>query len=291
MRGYPFFRYVGAMLAGIFLAEAWPESIGGPLAAGLISATIFGFTLYRNEQRLIKPLNLAQGLAVMGLFSVVGWLAVYRQSPDLQPAHLSNASQLPMAYEGVVTNLPESRAKTFKVELDLRRGRFEDRGNSYHPLAGRVMVYLDKGDSLHPTPLPRYGDVWLVSGRPRVVDPPMNPGEFDFKRFLAHRGIFHQHYLHAWQRTVVGHDPPNQLVALAYQTNRWADSLLTARVGTKAEYGIVNAMILGVRDDLDPAQYQSYAAAGAVHILSVSGLHVGILFLVLSWILQKLAPG
>ncbi|RYF63112.1 MAG: ComEC family competence protein, partial [Cytophagaceae bacterium] len=90
---------------------------------------------------------------------------------------------------------------------------------------------------------------------------------------------------------VVGYEPLNRLVALAYQTNRWADSLLTARVGTKAEYGIVNAMILGVRDDLDPSQYQSYAAAGAVHILSVSGLHVGILFLVLTWLLQKLAPG
>lgn len=279
------------MLVGIFLAEGWPEAGWWPLAAGLFCAVAFGVILYQNERRLIKPLNLVQGLALMGLFGLVGWLAVYLRSPVLQPAHLLNASELPAVYEAVVTNLPESRAKTFKVELDLRRGRAGAEAGPFQPLTGRVMVYLDKGDSLHPVSPPRYGDVWLVTGRPRPVDAPMNPGEFDFKRFLAHRDIFHQQYLRTWQRSVVGHDPPNRLVALAYQTNRWADSLLTARVGTKAEYGIVNAMILGVRDDLDPAQYQSYAAAGAVHILSVSGLHVGILFLVLNWMLQRLPSG
>ena len=72
----------------------------------------------------------------------------------------------------------------------------------------------------------------------------------------------------------------NRLTALAYRVNHWADSLFTNRIGTRAEYGIVNAMLLGVRDDLDQSQYDTYAAAGAVHILSVSGLHVGILFIV-----------
>ncbi|MEZ0486323.1 ComEC/Rec2 family competence protein [Fibrella aquatica] len=291
MRGYPFFRYVGAMLAGIFLAEAWPASFWWPMTIGAICLAVATYTIYRNEHRLIKPLSATQGFALMGLFGVVGWLAVYLSSPALRPNHLIHANQLPLAYEAVVTNLPESRAKTYKVELDLRRAQVGDSGAPFRPLTGRIMVYLDKGDSLHPTPVPRYGDVWLVSGPPRLVDAPINPGEFNFKRFLAHRGIFHQQYLRSWQRTVVGHDPPNRLVELAYQTNRWSDSLLTARVGTKAEYGIVNAMILGVRDDLDSTQYQAYAAAGAVHILSVSGLHVGILFVVLSWMLQKVAPG
>ncbi|NID11069.1 ComEC/Rec2 family competence protein [Fibrivirga algicola] len=290
MRGYPFFRYVGAMLVGIFVAEAWPGSFGWVVGIGLLATLVFGTLLYRNEQRLVRPLNVAQGLAGLVLFGVVGWLAVALQSPKLQPDHLVNIGQLPVAYEAVVTNLPEERAKTYKVELVIRRGRLTDSG-SFQALSGRVLVYLDKGDSVRPTPMPRYGDVWLVAGKPRVVDPPLNPGEFDFKRFLAHRGIFHQQYLRAWQRTVVGHAPPNRLVELAYNTNRWSDSVLTARVVTKAEFGIVNAMILGVRDDLDPAQYQSYAAAGAVHILSVSGMHVGILFVVLNWLLTWVARG
>jgi len=278
------------MLVGIFVAEAWPDSFGWVIGIGLLAILMFGSLLYQNEQRLVRPLSVAQGLAGLVLFGVVGWLAVALQSPKLQHNHLVNTGQLPVAYEAVVTNLPEERAKTYKVELAIRRGQLTDSG-SFQTLSGRVMVYLDKGDSVRPTPMPRYGDVWLIAGKPRVVDPPLNPGEFDFKRFLAHRGIFHQQYLRAWQRTVVGHEPPNRLVELAYNTNRWSDSVLTARVVTKAEFGIVNAMILGVRDDLDPAQYQSYAAAGAVHILSVSGMHVGILFVVLNWLLRWVARG
>ncbi|MEZ0538854.1 ComEC/Rec2 family competence protein [Fibrella arboris] len=291
MRGYPFFRYVTALLVGIVLAETWPDLFWWPVVIGFGCLGVAGYLIHQNERRLIKPLNLSLGLALLGLFGVVGWLAVYLQSPYRQPAHLVNADQLPDAYEAVVTNLPEERAKTYKVELSLRKGRVGTKTGPFRHVAGRVLVYLDKGDSLHATSIPAYGEVWVVSGQPRLVDAPLNPGEFDYKRFLAHRGIYHQQYLRTWQRTIVGYDPPNRLVELAYTTTRWADSVLTTQVGTRAEYGMINAMILGVRDDLDPAQYQSYAAAGAVHVLSVSGLHVGILFLVLSWLLKQIAPG
>ena len=155
MRGYPFFRYVGAMLAGIVLAEAWPVSVWWPLAIGLGAALAFGVILYTNERRLIKPLNLVQGLAVLGLFGVVGWLSVYLNTPTHRPSHLANASTLTDGYEAVVTNLPESRAKTYKVELDIRQARSGAVGTPFQLVTGRVLVYLDKGDSLHPTPMPR----------------------------------------------------------------------------------------------------------------------------------------
>ncbi|WP_310587650.1 ComEC/Rec2 family competence protein [Fibrella rubiginis] len=125
---------------------------------------------------------------------------------------------------------------------------------------------------------------------PLPADSTLNPAEFDYRRHLAHRGITHQQYILPWQRRVLGNEPPNPLTALAYRVNHWADSLFTSRIGTRAEYGIVNAMLLGVRDDLDQSQYDTYAAAGAVHILSVSGLHVGILFVLLSALLRWLAP-
>ena len=292
MRGYPFFRYVAAMLAGIFLAERWPAvPIWWLLSVGTVLAMLFCGQLYRNAHRRIKPWSTMQGLAGSGMFAVLGWVLIYTNTAAKSRDNLSNIKVLPTDYEAVVVNLPESRAKTYKVELALRSGRFTDSAGTFRSLSGHVVAYLDKGDSLRPTPAPHYGDVWLVARAPHPVDPPINPGEFDFKRFLAYRGIYHQQYLRTWQRRVLGHDPPNRLVELAYNTNAWADSVLTTRVGTKAEYGIVNAMLLGVRDDLDPAQYKTYAAAGAVHILSVSGLHVGILFVVLSWVLRKLAPG
>jgi competence protein ComEC len=290
MRGYPFFRYLVALLVGIYTAEAWPAlSPVWPLLVGGVAFGLFLFRLYKNEQQPVKKLDLGQGFALLGVLSALGWGLVYAHTPAHDPANLLNAPTPLVAYEAVVTNLPEARAKTYKVELALRRARFarSDSGQ-YRPLSGRVITYLDKGDSARPTPPPRYGEVWLVLGSPRLTDPPLNPAEFDYRRFLSRRGIYHQQYLRTWQRRVVGYAPPNRLTAVAYRVNAWADSLLTQKVGSRAEYSIINAMLLGVRDDLDTAQYTTYAAAGAVHILSVSGMHVGILFLAINFILSWL---
>ncbi|CCH00143.1 ComE operon protein 3 [Fibrella aestuarina BUZ 2] len=293
MRGYPFFRYVAALLIGIVLAEAWP-TVSPYWAAGfgLGCLGLYLFRLRRNERKTIKPLDLVQGFALLGLMAALGWGLLYAHTPAHRPDNLLNVPNPPDAYEAVITNLPETRAKTIKVELALRRGRWNDGDSAgYRPLTGRVVAYLDKGDSLAPTATPRYGDVWLVLHPPRLADPPLNPAEFDYRRFLSRRGIYHQQYLRPWQRRVIGYDPPSRLTALAYRVNAWADSLLTQKIGSRAEYGVVNAMFLGTRDDLDPVQYETYAAAGAVHILSVSGMHIGILFIVLSGLLTWLAPG
>ena len=47
---------------------------------------------------------------------------------------------------------------------------------------------------------------------------------------------------------------------------------------------IINALLLGQQQDISSEIYQNYAAAGVVHILSVSGLHVGILMLLLQFV-------
>lgn len=117
---------------------------------------------------------------------------------------------------------------------------------------------------------------------------PLNPGEFDYKQYLSYRNIYHQQYLRPFQRQILSLDPPNRVTQLATTVNRWAVSVFTKQIGSRDEYGIVNAMILGVRDDLDTELYRAYSAAGAVHILSVSGLHVGILFAVLTYLLSFL---
>ncbi|TVQ76014.1 MAG: ComEC/Rec2 family competence protein [Flavobacteriales bacterium] len=54
---------------------------------------------------------------------------------------------------------------------------------------------------------------------------------------------------------------------------------------------IMYALVLGDRSDLDPQLRQQYANAGVVHILAVSGLHVGVLYLLISLIFQKLLSG
>ena len=297
MKGQPFIRYVAALIAGILLFSTLPNIYVLPLSAFVVGLCFFSWGFVRNARQIIKPIQILTGAGGLLLLVALGWAITYQRTARNQANNFIHLTDTLQAYEGVIVAQPEERAKTYRVELAIRRGKWRrkqltgqvdfvnESHGSWHPLSGRVIVYIDKAAQ----PMPQYGEVWLVAGSPRPIDPPLNPNEFNYNRYLSYRNIYHQQYLRPFQRQVIGIDPPNRLTQLATIVNRWADGAITRLVGSRAEYGIVNAMILGVRDDLDPELYRAYSAAGAVHILSVSGLHVGILFQVLTLLLGFLA--
>ena len=293
MRGHPFLRYVAGLVTGIVLYVFLPNYQAVPVGALVVGMGLLirGYVRYRNQP--VKPVQAAQGIGALFVLLAVGWAITYQRTAGNRPDNLVHSADTLQTYEGVVVAQPEERAKTYRVELAMRRGNFARSATPVHPnpassdwqsVSGRVIVYLDKTVGA----IPQYGEVWLVSGSPRPIDPPLNPGEFNYKRYLGYRNIYHQQYLRPFQRRIVGYDPPNRITQVATAVNRQADSVFTRQVGSRAEYGIVNAMILGVRDDLDTEMYRAYSAAGAVHILSVSGMHVGILFAVLTYLLSFL---
>ena len=279
-------RYAVALIAGIVFYVQRPDWYWLPLGALILGSGLLAWGFIRRVNTVIKPIQTASGMGGLLVLIAFGWAITYQHTATNRPDNVVHVADTLRAYEGVVSAQPEERAKTYRVELEIRRGTGQSQPKTaqWKPLSGRVIVYLDKGNER----IPRYGEVWLVSGAPRSIDPPLNPGEFNYKRYLSYRNIHHQQYLRPFQRHILGIDPPNQVTKVATLVNRWADSVLTHQIGSRAEFGIVNAMILGVRDDLDMELYRAYSAAGAVHILSVSGLHVGILFAVLTFLLSFL---
>ncbi|QHV93838.1 ComEC/Rec2 family competence protein [Spirosoma endbachense] len=285
-RGQPFVRYAAGLIAGIVLYVNYPDFYLIPLLAIVLGTGLFGWAFQRNSKQTLKPIQIKQGAGGLLILLALGWSIAYQHTDSNRPDNSIHLSDSLRAYVGVVASQPEERARTYRVELEMTKGEWAGKAgrDQWQSISGRVIVYLDKAGQR----MPRYGDIWLVSGSPRPIDPPLNPGEFNYKRYLSYRNIYHQQYLRLYQRTVLGYDPPNPVTKLATVVNRWADSVFTQQVGSRAEYGLVNAMILGIRDDLDTDLYRAYSAAGAVHILSVSGLHVGILFAVLTYLLSFL---
>nr|WP_208493000.1 ComEC/Rec2 family competence protein [Spirosoma utsteinense] len=278
------------MVAGILLYVLLPDALLVPQAALAVGSglLLWGYVRYRDQP--VKPIQATQGLGGLLVLLSLGWAITYQRTASNRPDNIVHLTDTLRAYEGVIAAQPEERARTYRIELEIRRGLYTRSPEAqpsvasppgWHPVSGRVIVYLDKTGGT----LPRYGEVWLVTGSPRPIDPPLNPGEFDYRQYLSYRNIYHQQYLRPFHRRALGSDPPNPITHLAATVNRWADSVFTRQVGSRAEYGIVNAMILGVRDDLDAETYRTYSVAGAIHILSVSGMHVGILFAVLTFLL------
>jgi competence protein ComEC len=178
-------------------------------------------------------------------------------------------------YEVIVNGLVEEKANSWKAIAEVQ-GVSENSKTT--KASGEVLLYFDKDDFQKP----KYGDVFFVKGPAQAVESPKNPEEFDYKRYLSFQGIYHQQFVRDTNAVFINHTVPNRFIDFTYKLNAYCDSLLTTHIGSRKEYAVANAMILGLRDDLDNDLMQAYSAAGAIHVLSVSGLHVGIIMSVLA---------
>jgi competence protein ComEC len=142
----------------------------------------------------------------------------------------------------------------------------------------RFLLYLQK-DSLS---FPRMGDILLVQTKVKRGEV---LGDFDYGRYLQMQGLVGSAWANRQNWLVVDHRPINGLRAKAMHCQRWLHQRYKDMGIDKAELGILSALTLGYRDELDKDVQEYFSRAGAMHILAVSGLHTGIVWGMLLWLL------
>lgn len=165
---------------------------------------------------------------------------------------------------------------TMEISLDTTGGKL---------VSGNIILYLAK-DSLAMQLEP--GARIVFKGTPLPVAGPTLPGAFDYRQYLARRGIFYQIYLKndAWKLCPV--QPNIGLKQWAAKARGKLLKLLQNYNLHGREYAVAAAILLGYSSALDPETRQIYAGSGAMHVLCVSGLHVGIIYLFLGVLLAPL---
>src|SRR5690606_21693691 len=152
------------------------------------------------------------------------------------------------------------------------------RTDQWQSRKGRIVLYFSKSD--FPAPF-AYGDVLVIKRQPEQPPYAMNPGEFDYEKYLMLRNNYHQHFIPEGNVVRIGHEPDNVFRDLAYRGRCWAEETLSRFVEGDREQAIASALVLGVTDGLDNELLDAYSATGTMHILAVSGLHISILYLLL----------
>lgn len=118
----------------------------------------------------------------------------------------------------------------------------------------------------------------------------LNPEEFDYATYLRNKGISGSLYLPAGKWRRVGSLDRFSLKTNAMEVRGFLLSKLSKYGFAEEEFGVLSAMVLGCREYMDVETKESYARTGASHILAVSGLHVGVVFFVFSFILNLFWP-
>ena len=266
----PFIRITSLFLAGMLLSNYlnFDSQWLGFLLALLISVLIFvrdqpSYTLFRIQNGLISVCIFLSGV-------------IYPHSP--QEKSLSRFEKKDY-FLAEVMQKPAEKAKTFQTILLIR--------NLTLPEPERVSAFFNKEDfdSTITT-----GDQLVLSARPQEITNTGNPYEIDYKEIMHQRGIWYSVYLAKGTYLKTGNHS-HSLVYLAEQTRDRFISLLTSAIPEREERSVVSALTLGYRSEIDQETLNYFASTGAMHVLSVSGLHVALIYFFLGFILSFLKRG
>jgi competence protein ComEC len=272
---YAFVRISASFIAGILIAIYFPARVSSwALASALIFLLLsyFAVTMF-NRWRRKRSFN----PGVIGLLAVflAGHLNCTLHNLSYAANHISKAEGIPDYYRAIVLGQQQAKPNIIKEVVEVTDVRSS---NGWTPAVGKVLLYLRLPD--YPDGL-RYGDVILVKATPQPVPAAQNPGEFDQRTFLSFKNISHQCFLREGELRIVDHAPPSLFIGLSLRARSWAEEQISNVVHGTREQAIATALVLGITDGLDNELMGAYAATGAMHVLSVSGLHVGILYLLL----------
>ena len=270
--------FIAGILWGIYHPGSIHERFGWLLLVAILASyfMIVAFLVNRHGLRILSG---ALGLMAIFLF---GYLHLLHRIESRSGHHLSTVNEPIKYYEARVRSAPESKSKSWRMEVEVIRVKT----NEWFPANGKVLLYISK-KYMEKVPW-QYRDRLLIKGSPVAISPPSNPFEFDFKRFLSFRNIYHQQFIMDDDIRKSGETNEKGIIYYSYQARAWASSQLNRYIDSDQERVIAAALVLGVTEGIDTDLQNAYAASGAMHVLAVSGLHVGIIYGMLLLFLRPL---
>lgn len=272
LRQTPFTRLFACLLAGIVAARYLP---GG--AAPLLGA-----------------LALASAPALALLYRMSG-----RPGPDSMWGAALHASCLALGAYLALEARPLANPPRFPDQSALALEIVADNGQSgaRHRYQARIFMVGDQrpgadlGVALSlDTATGRYsaGDVVSFRGTLRAIENRGNPGEFDYRGWAARQGIYYQTSARQGDHVLLGQTEAKPLRRLGWRVARWIDSVYAARGVEGHQLAILKALTTGDKRGIDEGLRSSFATSGLMHVLAVSGLHVGIIYMILGWLAAPL---
>lgn len=270
---YPFLRLALFLILGIALGDTCLDMVS-PKAWGTACVVVLVVSLALFRQPVWQTVTLFVAVALLGGFRV----SLHRYL---------NERPLPtdaVTYEAVLTGDPIVKGKVLRCNLRLLRG----------PGAGRRV----KASILCDTVTHRYRMLHAGDGikAQSVLEKPQTYGSikshFDYCQWLRIRGYTAQTFIYYkdWEKTNLSpHDIPWS-ERLQLRLAKWRSTLarqFRQYGGDNEAYAVVAAMTLGDKSALSKELRETYAVTGAAHVLALSGLHLGIIYFILSFLFLR----
>ncbi len=270
---YPVLRLVVMLALGIVVGDA----LYGVVAVlyWLIAAVVLlGVSLFFRRHAVTQSCMLFLTVFLLGCTFVT------MEKQSLSPPLNGDVED----YEAVVMTQPVRRGKTVRCELLISSGRLA----GHRVRASFLSTPRDSSASAL-----RVGDgVWAASKFEVPESQKSNASHFDYSRWLKVQGISCTTFLYytAWERTTVDPSSLSFLNRIRLQARRFRELIVAKCLQgglSDQELAVVTAMTLGDKSQLSAATKEAYSVSGASHLLALSGLHLGIIYAFLSFVLVR----
>jgi len=271
----PFFRLLLALLSGIIVFRYFQLSNLTIIIATVAALLMLLFSYFLKNLTLQFRFRWMFGSAIFILLFNLGYVLCLFSDTNSTFYPLNEQK----TFRVTVSSATMEKPKSYRCEVQLNKVLDQ---NKWKIANGNAIVYFEKNDSAKKLLI---GDELML--RTKFKEPPgaENPGGFNYAAYLKQNNISATAYLNAtdWYKT-----PTIPAFSIKREANIFRSKLLAIyeQYGIKDyEYAVLAALTVGYTDELSPDLRASYSASGAMHILSVSGLHVGIVYVVIAFLL------
>ncbi|WP_411028880.1 ComEC/Rec2 family competence protein [Spongiimicrobium sp. 3-5] len=263
------------LVCGILIGHYSNFGVYGPLTFAITLLTLLGISLAREK----RPFSSIFGMLTCFTAIAIGVLSISLSQPKNQENHYTHK-----ASSGI-------HVWHVKIREVLKPTPFSDKytaelmGFETQRVSGKILLNV-KSDALK-TKL-KVDDELMVKTSLAVIAPPLNPHQFNYSAYMEGLGIYHQLNISNGtyfkfqnsRKTLFGFASIlREKIILKLKQEHFGDQ----------ELSIIQALLLGQRNDISEVTYDNYKKAGAVHILALSGLHIGIILLLLQFFLSPIA--
>lgn len=273
---FPLIKITGSFVVGIMIAHYTKPPFLLTLLSLLTALSILGISYFFFQKKSQQKTSFGFVTLITSLF--IGMFTLVINNQTLQSNHY--------------THQLLANASTYNAEVIVKE-KLKNTGNNDRYVAnviqlnekksyGKLILNIRKEQSI---PTIEIGSHLKIKGSLYKNRAPSNPNQFDYGSYLENQQIYGQMYADASDIKI------NPIVdkSILYYASRLRNKIifnLEKNHFSKSELSVVVALILGQQQDISPEIVRDYQYAGAVHVLSVSGLHVGFILLFISFLLK-----
>lgn len=282
---FPILKILLPFLAGILSYKQFPfsDSILFWVLSVLVLVIVGGY--FFNTSKFRNPLQSFTFPLIYVIFYLLGVLSASSNDHLQDERHfLKNISlQEKQALIIKVAEMPKTKEKGIQFTAEVR----QILPDSTQQVFGKISVFL-KTDSIKQKI--KYGDYLMIKSKINEIQPPKNSFQFDFKKFYAQKNIYAQTFVNHNDWSALNQSVTNPILELGFNIRLSLISICKKYFENQKVRGVVEAILFGYKDELDPEWKAVFSNTGVMHVLAVSGLHVGIIYKSLIWLLNLLLP-